>query len=160
MLRPIVCSVSIGLAAVLPAAANIDPELHQLCVDARDYAGCVEMQQRPVAPGEPARLNACPAGHAYSGAGYCTRVICQSPRGGVFTRIILSSDGHDPDLAGKGNKCPRTGLISRTGSLRWGTDTVPAAHDPDCPNVNLDVGWQNSCMLSSNRVTPAATSHP
>lgn len=71
--------------------------------------------------------------------------------------MILSSDGHDPDLAGKGNKCPRTGLFSRTGSLRWGTDTVAAAHDPACPNVTLQVGWQNTCVMSTNNVTPAAT---
>ena len=143
------------LAGVLPAEADTDPELHKRCMDARDYAGCIEIQQRHGS----ALLNACPAGHAYSGAGYCTRVICQSPSGGVLTRMILSSDGHDPDLAGKANRCPRTGLISRTGSLRWGTDTVPASHDPACPNESLEVGWQNTCLMSSNSVTPAATSN-
>jgi hypothetical protein len=147
------------MATAVQAQAEIDPKLHQLCVDARDYTGCIQSNQGNQGGEGSANtlsLNACPAGHAYSGAGYCTRVICDSPRGGVFTRMILSSDGHDPELAGKGNKCPRTGLLSRNGSLRWGTDTVMAVHDPACPNSPLQVGWQNSCLMDSKEVKPAA----
>lgn len=140
------------------AQGGIDPALHQRCLEARDYSGCIQSQSNGTAEPAPT-ANACPAGHAYSGAGYCTRVICQTPRGGLLTRMILSSDGHDPDLAGKGNKCPRTGLISRTGSLRWGTDTVKAVFDPKCPSVELVVGWQNTCIQTSGTPVPAASSN-
>ena len=154
--KAILLSSSLISAAAIPAFATIDPELHQLCVDARDYSGCIKMHQQGAESQTTLSLNACPAGHAYSGAGYCTRVICDSPRGGVLTRMILSSDGNDPELAGKGNKCPRTGLFSRNGSLRWGTDTVAVAHDPSCPNVPLQVGWQNACLMESGEIKPTA----
>ena len=154
--KAILLSSSLISAAAIPAFATIDPELHQLCVDARDYSGCIKMHQQGAESPTTLSLNACPAGHAYSGAGYCTRVICDSPRGGVLTRMVLSSDGHDPELAGKGNQCPRTGLFSRNGSLRWGTDTVAVAHDPSCPNVPLQVGWQNACLMESGEIKPTA----
>ena len=149
-------SCSFVTAAAVPAFADVDPELHKLCVDARDYAGCIQMHQQGTETPTKLSLNACPAGHAYSGAGYCTRVICDSPRGGMLTRMVLSSDGHDPELAGKGNKCPRTGLFSRNGSLRWGTDTVAAAHDPACPNLPVQVGWQNACLMETGEIKPTA----
>jgi hypothetical protein len=165
MPRKTLSTAAAGILLVLlsPAGAmgQIDPELHQRCLNARDYSGCIEAQRNAAAGSAEAAplINACPAGHAYSGAGYCTRVICQSPKGGLLTRMILSSDGHDPDLAGKGNKCPRTGLISRTGSLRWGTDTVKAVHDDKCPNVELTVGWQNTCLQAAPQQVPAASSN-
>jgi hypothetical protein len=31
-----------------------------------------------------------------------------------------------------------------------------AAHDPACPNSPLQVGWQNSCLMDSKEVKPAA----
>ena len=60
---------SLASGLMVLAQASIDPELHQRCVEARDYAGCIEMQQRLQTPQESTQLNACPAGHAYSGAG-------------------------------------------------------------------------------------------
>jgi hypothetical protein len=156
VVKAILLSASLFAAAAAPALANVDPDVHKLCVDARDYAGCIQMQQQGAESPTKLSLNACPAGHAYSGAGYCTRVICDSPRGGMITRMVLSSDGHDPELAGKGNKCPRTGLFSRNGSLRWGTDTVAAANDPACPDMPLQVGWQNTCLMETGEVKPTA----
>ena len=46
MVKAILLSSSVLAASAVPALANVDPELHKLCVDARDYAGCIQMQQQ------------------------------------------------------------------------------------------------------------------
>lgn len=38
--------------------------------------------------------------------------------------------------------------------MRWGTDTVKAVHDAKCPNVELTVGWQNTCLQAAPQQQP------
>jgi len=51
-------SCSFVTAAAVPAFADVDPELHKLCVDARDYAGCIQMHQQGTETATKLSLNA------------------------------------------------------------------------------------------------------
>ena len=86
------------MATAVQAQAEIDPKLHQLCVDARDYTGCIQSNQGNQGGEGSANtlsLNACPAGHAYSGAGYCTQVILSWRAKGTNVREQVCS--HETD---------------------------------------------------------------
>ena len=121
---------------------QIHNALHKLCLDAKDYQGCVnsrigqEPKQLRVITQEGAAIaegNACPANMAYAGGGYCRSVICHDP--GVF------DNGHEPPLGGKNWSC--AGF--NTGLMKWGDTTSRAFQDPSCPNVALQPGWMNTC---------------
>jgi len=86
------------LAAIaLPTAvnANVNSEVHELCLPAADYLGCVKAMTIKPADIPSLRLiegakeltgNRCPEGYAYAGAGNCREVISSfrargTPRG-------------------------------------------------------------------------------
>jgi hypothetical protein len=33
---------------------------------------------------------------------------------------------------------------------------VAAAHDPACPNLPVQVGWQNACLMETGEIKPTA----
>ncbi|MEN9862006.1 MAG: hypothetical protein RLZZ515_2488 [Cyanobacteriota bacterium] len=84
------------MATAVQAQAEIDPKLHQLCVDARDYTGCIQSNQDGEGSANTLSLNPCPAVHAYSGAGYCTQVILswQAKRTNVREQVCCHETDH------------------------------------------------------------------
>lgn len=137
---------SLPLLAAEPS--KVDPKIHKLCIDAKDYLGCVQAQQglRPAAlqpqvvidGGVLPTGNSCPSGYAYTLAGYCRSFGCQTVYG--FNAL----GGHDSGLGGKAWKCP-SGFIVRV--LRWGESTVRAATDPSCPPGPPEEGWESTCQM-------------
>jgi hypothetical protein len=142
-------SIPIALLISLTAgpgfSQGVDPKIHKLCIEAKDYAGCVKvMTTNPtseqgststirVVEGERELTgNSCPANHAYSGAGWCTNVICEWYQG-----------GNEPGLGGKRWKCNK--IMFETPDLRWGNQTVKATYDSACPKAPPEIGWQSSC---------------
>jgi|14_taG_2_1085336.scaffolds.fasta_scaffold01305_7 hypothetical protein len=132
------------LAVSLPAFAEVDPKIHKLCIEAKDYAGCVRAMKGETSTEttvnqiqrQGANLtegNMCPAQHLSSGGGYCQRVVCI--KAGLWGR------GHDEGLAGKGNAC------AGGAEMRWDNNHQPirASFDKKCPGGNLDVGFSNTC---------------
>ena len=72
------------LAVSLPAFAEVDSKIHKLCIEAKDYSGCVKAMKgetnqetefpttsRFIYGGSDQTGNSCPNGFAYSGASYC-----------------------------------------------------------------------------------------
>ena len=137
-------------AFLIPAAYAVDAVVHKKCLKASDYKGCIEVLsgaiKDQVKPGTQniklnidtqvtADGNQCPSEFAYAGGGYCRRVICDFA--GLF------GAGHHPDLAGKGMRCPK-GI----GQMRWGKwdeEKVRASNNPECPDIQLKKGFQNTC---------------
>ena len=128
----------------LPAMAQVDPKIHKLCIEAKDYAGCVrsmtnssELQKSTttvrVVEGERELTgNSCPEDMAYAGAGWCSDIIC-----------ISRSSGHSPGLGGKRWGCPK--LLGMGYAMSWGNSKVKATHDPSCPTDPPQIGWSSSC---------------
>lgn len=146
----------LAIPAVListPALAEVDPKIHKLCIEAKDYAGCVRAMKGETSPVGGARLrlglqdelgNACPAGYAYSGSGKCRSIKCIPM--GIFGK-------NEPQLAGKGHTCEgrmlEYGAITGRASMRWGNQYMNAMIDPNCPNIEPKFGSLNSCGLES-----------
>ncbi len=142
--------VPILLAASLPAFAEVDPKIHKLCVEAKDYSGCVKSMKGETSTEttvnqiqrQGANLtegNMCPAQHVSSGGGYCQRVTCISR--GIYGK------GHAKGLGGKGLRC------SGGAELTWDNNHQPvrASFDKRCPPGDLDIGFENTCNQSQVR---------
>ena len=128
--------------ATIPAAnaSEVAPAIHELCLKAVDYAGCVRAQSGE--PDEPAYSgNKCPANHAYIGDGKCQRVYCDW--------VGLGGGHHEPLVAGKstwrcGNNYNFWKDELQVGVLRLGA-TVNVEQSNDCPSVGPKIGWKSSC---------------
>jgi hypothetical protein len=138
----------------LAAPAGIDPKVHKLCLDAKDYSGCVNAHA-----GEslaPRRLitdignavaggNQCPTGFAYTGGGYCQEVKCEyNPSG-------FNALGHDQIVAGKpGWKCNYS-FWHGAGVLRLGQQ-ARAYENPGCPSGEPGLGHNSTCPFVESKV--------
>ena len=138
------------LAVSLPAFAETDPKIHKLCIEAKDYVGCVSSMKGETSSEttvnqiqqQAANLtegNSCPAKKIYSGSGYCQRVICVSGR--------IFSEGNNKGLAGKAMSC------NGGKQLIWNDDHEPirASLNKSCPPGNLEVGFMNTCQQARAR---------
>ena len=125
-------------ALALPTAvnANVDQEVHKLCLPAADYLGCVKAMTTKSTDIPSMRMiqgeteltgNNCPNGYAYSGAGYCKEIIC--------TTLATPKD-----LRGMGWKCDFWLY-----EPRWGSNVVKAVVDEGCPDEEPIIGTQSSC---------------
>ena len=155
-MKPLLSTATLLLASLPVSAAGVDPAVHAMCVDAKDYAGCVRAMTSDVTeqvvkidqtnrPGLQQEMgNSCPAGYAYSGAGQCRQVLCQYQ--GIFGR-------NQPQLAGKGHSCKgvnrQYGLLSGRATLIWGNQYMRAVNDPNCPNREPSIGGRSSCMANN-----------
>lgn len=135
-------------------ASTITNEIHNRCISAKDYKGCVEAQTRSqLQNSSPSQAddegknnkpqpNSCPVGFAYSGSGYCTEVYCHM--GAWFIQ---------KELDGKGWSCPA--VLFGSQKPKWGRITIPAGYDPNCPQPTADwIGWKNTCAQSGSSKAP------
>ncbi len=82
--------------------------------------------------------NSCPLGFAYAGNEYCRKVVC-----------VYRSGRNNPELGGKDYACGNadfwmSGAIGRL-PLEWGSETINATFDSNCPNKPPSIGWRSSC---------------
>ena len=144
MLKAIILVLSLTAFGALPALAEVDPKTHKLCLEAKDYLGCVKAMKGETSSETVIRQvqqqgasitegNSCPAQHIYSGGGYCQRVTCV--KRGLFGR------GHGENLGGKGISC------KGGAELTWDNTHQPirASFNKDCPNYEPEVGYQSTC---------------
>ena len=141
-----IASASIAIGAI-PAVAEVDAKTHKLCLEAKDYLGCVKAMKgeedeiekddytRFIYGGSEQTGNVCPNGYGYVGAGYCRKIECKRAK------------KNNPDLAGKRWYCNK-GFLGRN-SLTWGNQQAPATYNSICPNREPEVGFQTSCGMSN-----------
>ena len=135
-------------AFALPTAVNagVDPAVHNLCKDVKDYMGCVKAQygqsmqpRMTIDQGEAliTGFNSCPVGYRYKGNGFCGEVKCHQA-GEWFV------GNHNPVLKGKDSWCKAFGLGSG-GRLDFTSSTVRASFNPLCPSIDFEPGWESTC---------------
>ena len=128
----------------LELQASVDPEIHKMCIQAKDYLGCVKAMKGDSNSNQENKItvdldkvrntgNSCPDGFAYKGAGYCQEIVC------------LKGGKHDPRLGGKGNTCLGRPIIGRY-TMHFGNQTIRATTDERCPLVEPEIGRSNSCI--------------
>lgn len=134
-----------------PALAEVDPKFHKLCIEAKDYAGCIRAMKGDTSPSTTTTIierkgadladgNQCPADFAYIGGGNCMGVICyyDGP----------SSHGHDPRVAGIPVWKPCKYQFwsgAGVGVLRLEGDKR-ASINPNCPPGEPQIGYNSTCQ--------------
>lgn len=135
------------IASVLPATAvEVDLEIHKLCLEAKDYVGCVRAMtgdtSNRVTTSQGADItegNQCPSGFAYIGGGNCQEVRCY---GG-------SGLGHDQRVAGrKDTKGRDIWGCKWGGELRVLGAVVRASNNPECPEGQPKLGFNSTCQTT------------
>ena len=142
-----IASASIAIGAI-PAVAEVDPKIHKLCIEAKDYAGCVRAMKGETMPtsrvinsqgADIAEGNQCPAGFAYVGGGNCMEVKCKYNPSGVGY-----DTGHDQRVAGKSNwGCKYSfwygaGVMYLEGNARMSMNSA-------CPPGEPEIGYNSTC---------------
>ena len=136
--------LSLIAAIALPTAvnANVDPEIHKLCIPAADYFGCVKAMtnkstdmptMKMIDGGIELTGNSCPEGFAYAGSGICRNFP-------VGYGCCLEVDGFGLWAAG---------LVDRPNWIGWegfGKETVRAVMDSKCPKVEPYLYTRSSCQ--------------
>lgn len=143
MKKLLTLTLSVAAITALPVGAEVNPKIHKLCLEARDYQGCVqamsqsnnvEIKSIKVIEGRSnVSGNMCPINMAYAGGGKCIEVVCREQRG-----------GHNPDLSNKNWICKKRIMFTMT-TLGWGEASTKATYDPSCPNTQPKIGFTNSC---------------
>ena len=129
-------------------AVEVDPKIHKLCIEAKDYAGCVRAMKGDTSTrvinsqgADIAEGNQCPSGWAYVGGGNCQQVTCDYDR----VNGLGLSEGHDQRIAGKANwKCKGSfwygaGVMRLTGNAR-------ASINNECPPGEPEIGYNSTCQ--------------
>lgn len=143
-----IASTAIAIGAI-PALAEVDPKIHKLCIEAKDYAGCVRAMKGDTTPtsrvinsqgADIVEGNQCPAGFAYVGGGNCMAVICK-----YNTATGLGWDvGHDQRVAGKSNWKCKYSLLAGAGVM-FLEGNARASVNPECPPGEPEIGWNSTC---------------
>ena len=140
LLATAIASASIAIGAI-PALAEVDPKIHKLCLEAKDYLGCVKAMRGDTMPtsrvinsqgADMAEENQCPSMFAYKGGGNCQEVKCGK-----------SIYGNDERLGGKFWYC-KSHLLWRN-SLYLGEKIVRASYSKECPDGEPGIGYNSTC---------------
>ena len=145
-------AIGILVASTPVSPGNVSPAIHKLCLEARDYAGCVQSQSgKASAPGSDTRSviinegaavvegNSCPSGYAYIGNGYCKRVKCEYNASG------FNALGHDQIVAGKSKWGCKYSFWYGAGVMRLEDGALRTTINPECPSGEPKIGWKNTC---------------
>ena len=148
-------SISILIfGAIHPIAfGQVNQDFHKICLQAKDYAGCVRVMKgedsikidQTNREGLRSEVgNSCPSGYGYAGGGQCRSIKCAYL--GIWGK-------HTPELAGKGHSCPdQKGFRPLFGSLTmfWGDLYMKPIADPKCPQTEPGIGEISSCSSINN----------
>jgi len=139
------------------AQTSVDPSIHKLCIEAKDYAGCVRAMKGEAEPktriiqSQGADLvegNSCPAGFAYVGGGNCQEVKCSYNSSG------FNALGHDSLIAGLKDKDGKDvwgckySFWHGAGVLRLTGGILRTSQNDDCPPGEPQRGYSNTCQTA------------
>ena len=147
------------------AMAEVDPKIHKLCIEAKDYAGCVRAMKGDTSiriissqGADVSEGNQCPTGSAYMGGGNCQQVQCE------YTQAMaVRALGHDQLIAGKIDNngkdvwgCPYKHFLGGSGRLRLSGAVLRTTNNPNCPIGEPQLGFNNTCQTASKDWLPPA----
>ena len=154
---------SLPLLAAEPS--KVDPKIHKLCLEARDYAGCVKaMTGAPDSASQGTQRlinqqgadivdgNQCPIGFAYIGGGNCQDVRCE------YNSTGFNALGHDSLIAGKKDIEGRDvwgckySFWQGSGVLRLSGGIIRVTNNPACPPGEPELGFNSTCQTKGRLV--------
>lgn len=139
-------------------AVEVNPKIHKLCIEAKDYAGCVRAMNGDTSSGTVRTINSqgadiaegnqCTTGYAYIGGGNCQNVYCVYP----------SSDlGHDRLVAGRKDRKGKDvwgckyNWLRGAGELRLTGAVTRTTINPACPEGEPKLGYNNTCQTEGTK---------
>ena len=165
-MRQLLSSVVSSVILAAPVMAQVDPKIHKLCIEAKDYAGCVramtgssEASSRLVTSQgvDIAEGNQCNAGFAYIGGGNCQDVRCEYNSSG------FNALGHDGLVAGKKDSSGKDiwgckyNFWMGSGVLRLSGGVTRTTNNKECPPGEPQLGYNNTCQTAVKESTPTGT---
>ena len=144
------------------AAVEVEPKIHKLCIEAKDYAGCVRVMKGDTSKrainsqgADITEENQCIKEYAYIGGGNCQDVSCTYPAGPL---------GHDQTTAGLKDKNGKDvwsykydPWICGAGRLRLFGAVTRTTVNKSCPLGEPKIGFNNTCQTASREwLDPAA----
>ena len=139
LLLPLLASLALPTAV----NANVEPEVHKLCIPATDYLGCVKAMTTKSTDIPSLRLiegakelsgNKCAEGFVYAGAGDCRQVISYLTARGTPIGVALIAQDYE-EVCG----------IFGCEALTLSTYSQKAVLDPSCPNKEPFPFTNSSC---------------
>ena len=127
-----ILAAAIASSLAQPAFAEVPKNVHELCLSAADYSGCVKINSGDLGNFR-SDGNACPKGYAYVGNKTCREVEC---------RYLTYRAPHSALLAGKAWKCKSKALTIM--KLTPGV-SVRMIYDSKCPEGKPEIGWNSTC---------------
>lgn len=121
--------LSLLVATSLPVNANIYDDIHEKCVTAADYEGCVRINLKI----SKIDGNACEPGFAYQGQDTCVEVLCMQGR-----------SQHAAIIAGKMWTCTKQPGDVFIHILDTGKSS-DMIYDSSCPKGKPEIGWSSTC---------------
>ena len=147
-----------SIVGAIPTLAEVDPNIHKLCIEAKDYAGCVRAMKGDTSSGtirtinsqgaDIAEGNQCTSGYAYIGGGNCQDVSCRYP---------ATDLGHDQLIAGKKDIQGKDVWGCKAhwwygaGELRLTGAVTRTTNNPDCPPGEPRIGFNNTCQTEGTK---------
>jgi hypothetical protein len=158
--------IAIAVLLAVPVMAQVDPKIHKLCVEAKDYAGCVRAMTGSSETGsrlvtsqgvDIAEGSQCNVGFAYIGGGNCQDVRCEYNSSG------FNALGHDNLIAGKKDSAGKDiwgckyNFWMGSGVLRLSGGVTRTSNNKDCPPGEPQLGYNSTCQTAGKELTPAGT---
>jgi len=158
--------IAIAVLLAGPVMAEVDPKIHKLCLEAKDYAGCVRAMTGSSETGtrlvtsqgvDIAEGNQCNIGFAYIGGGNCQDVRCEYNSSG------FNALGHDSLIAGKKDSAGKDvwgckyNFWMGSGVLRLSGGVTRTSNNKDCPPGEPQLGYNSTCQTAGKEFTPAGT---
>jgi len=146
-----------------PVMAQADPKIHKLCIEAKDYEGCVRAMKGSTEPcsrlinsqgADIEEGNQCTVGFAYIGGGDCQDVRYEYNSSG-FHEL-----GRDGLIAGKKVNAGKDvwgckfSFWEGAGVLRLTGGITRTSNNKDCPPGEPQLGYNNTCQAGSKEWTP------
>ncbi len=146
---PLVATAAIaGSLFNIASASEVDPKIHKLCIEAKDYAGCVRAMKGETMPtsrvinsqgADIAEGNQCPSGFAYVGGGNCMEVKCS------WGKLAFRSIGHDQRVAGKAGWGCKNNFWYGPGIMRL-EGNARTSLNSECPPGEPQIGYNSTCQ--------------
>jgi hypothetical protein len=151
---------SATMLLALPSSASsppkVAPAIHQLCIEAKDYIGCVramtegtgqaDVRSTTSQGADAIEGNQCPAGFAYIGGGNCQEVRCE------YNSAGFNALGHDrilggkKDISGKDVWGCKYSFWHGAGVLRLSGGLTRTSNNPACPEGEPAIGFNSTCQ--------------
>lgn len=151
---------STAMLLALPSSASsppkVAPAIHKLCLEAKDYIGCVRAMTEGTGQAnsrsttsqgaDAVEGNQCPAGFAYIGGGNCQEVRCE------YNSAGFNALGHDrivggkKDISGKDVWGCKYSFWHGAGVLRLSGGMTRTSNNPSCPEGEPAIGFNNTCQ--------------